>query len=145
MARKVFKHVGNGILAITIVVLASLLFTFVSSGFHFNRANVFGYRVIAVVSESMEPTIMTNALAINKVFGNEYEVGDIVVYEHSDNNSGFKYNIIHRIIEITDEGIITKGDNNPEKDAWVTPKEDILGKIVSIGNWAAPIMSFIRN
>ncbi len=41
------------------------------------------------------------------------EIGDIVIYS----KTGFGYTIVHRVVEKTAEGYITKGDNNELPDA----------------------------
>ena len=85
----------------------------------------------SVVSDSMVPTFYKGDMLI--VRGSEdYLVGEIVVYE----NPKTKLPIVHRIINITEEGYyITKGDNNPVADpGYITegpiPKEVIQGKVI---------------
>lgn len=56
-----------------------------------------------------------------------YKEGDIIAY-YINSNLNATY-IIHRINEITPEGIKTKGDNNPEPDAWIVQPEQIFCKI----------------
>lgn len=57
------------------------------------------------------------------------EVGDVIVFE-----SGKKYPIIHRTVKITDDAIMTKGDNNAglirdsELDETNIQREALLGK-----------------
>ena len=65
----------------------------------------FGVGASVVLSGSMEPTLKVNDL----VFVTEqdsYDVDDIVVYQN-----GSEY-IIHRIIKVSDDEVITKGDAN---------------------------------
>ena len=82
--------------------------------------------VVAVFSNSMVPTFYRGDMMI--VYGEKnIEVGDVVVFDSLDK----KYPIIHRIVEIRDGGIITKGDNNPSTDEgkWgVIPMDNIHGK-----------------
>nr|NIO44115.1 signal peptidase I [Candidatus Aenigmarchaeota archaeon] len=82
--------------------------------------------VVAVFSDSMVPTFYKGDMIM--VYGEEnIKVGDIVVFDSPDK----KYPIIHRVHEIRDRGIITKGDNNPSTDerTWgVIPLEKIYGK-----------------
>ena len=56
----------------------------------------------------------------------DVKVGDIVVYD----SPLYKYPIIHRIIEVSDVGVKTKGDNNRIADPWVTPLDKVRGKAV---------------
>lgn len=79
--------------------------------------------VVAVFSESMVPNLEKGDLIIVEGAG-FYNVGDIVVYS----TPVYNYPIIHRIIEVREEGVITKGDNNYSPDPWVTPQSLIHGK-----------------
>lgn len=82
--------------------------------------------VVAVFSNSMVPTFYRGDM-IFVVGADEYGVGDIVVFDSPDK----KYPIIHRVAEVRDGGIISKGDNNPISDEgrWgVIPFEKIYGK-----------------
>ena len=62
------------------------------------------------------------------VRGDDLEVGDVIVFD----SGYFSYPIIHRIIEISDEGIKTKGDHNPVADSWVLTNEQVYGKAVVV-------------
>ena len=85
----------------------------------------------AVVSDSMIPVFYKGDMLM--VYGSpEYHVEDIVVYE----NPATRLPIVHRIINITDEGnFITKGDNNPVADpGYITPgpidPSSVKGKVI---------------
>lgn len=82
--------------------------------------------VVAVFSNSMVPTFYRGDMIL--VFGEKnVKVGDVVVFDSPDK----KYPIIHRVYEIKDGGIVTKGDNNPStnKGEWsVIPLDKIYGK-----------------
>jgi signal peptidase len=79
--------------------------------------------VVAVFSESMLPTFYKGDMIIVQGEPN-YNVGDIVVYD----SPVYKYPIIHRVIEIKPDGLVTKGDNNRAPDPWVTPESSVHGK-----------------
>lgn len=87
-----------------------------------------GTPVVAVFSDSMVPTFYKGDMII--VYGEKnIKVGDIVVFDSPDR----KYPIIHRVIEIKDGGVVTKGDNNSVSDEgrWgVIPFDKIYGKAV---------------
>ena len=85
----------------------------------------------AVLSDSMVPVFYKGDMLV--VYGApEYHVGDIVVYE----NPATRLPIVHRIINITEEGsFITKGDANPVADpGYITPgpiwSSAVNGKVV---------------
>jgi signal peptidase len=81
--------------------------------------------VVAVFSESMVPTFEKGDMVVVQG-GTTVVAGDVVVYD----SPIYKYPIIHRVINITDAGVTTKGDNNASPDPWVTPKEKIHGKAI---------------
>lgn len=95
--------------------------------------------VVAIFSESMVPTFQKGDMIFvqgteggitgfltgaNENF--ELEEGDIIVFDAPF----YKYPIIHRIKEIEDGKIKTKGDNNAVSDPWETTKEKVHGKAV---------------
>jgi signal peptidase len=86
--------------------------------------------VVAVFSDSMDPTFYKGDMII--VYGDKnIKVGDIVVFDSPD--TSFSYPIIHRVVEIKDDGVVTKGDNNAVSDEgrWgVVPFSKIYGKAV---------------
>ena len=81
--------------------------------------------VVAVFSESMVPTFDKGDMIIVQG-GTVIKTGDIVVYDAPV----YKYPIIHRVINITEAGVVTKGDNNASPDPWVTPTSKIHGKAI---------------
>jgi|SRR5690625_394641 len=87
--------------------------------------NVFGNYISVVISGSMEPTIKTNDFIVYKK-SKVYEVDDIIVFVVED------YLVVHRIIEKTEDGYITKGDNNNSDDFYrygYIKKNQIVGKV----------------
>lgn len=69
-----------------------------------------------VTSESMEPTIMEGDgyVVVPAFLTDEPEVGDIVVFHARVLHDGGL--TTHRVVDRTDAGYITKGDNNPFTD-----------------------------
>lgn len=105
-----------------IAVVCVLIFVLPSSPVH----------VSYVYSDSMEPTIMEGDGYVLIPAGT-VEAGDILTF-YSDVRGEYA---THRVVELTDEGFVTKGDNNPSTDqsagyAPVTP-DDVLGKVATIG------------
>jgi len=81
--------------------------------------------VVAVFSNSMVSTFYKGDMILVQGV-EEVSVGDIIVFSVPDRS----YPIIHRVYEITPEGIKTKGDNNLYVDPWKISKEDIYGKAI---------------
>ena len=66
---------------------------------------------------SMLPTLEGGDLVvIQNVPLSDVHVGDIIVYNSLCSTSGLS--VVHRVIQITSSGLITKGDNNPEPDQY---------------------------
>ncbi|MBR9680354.1 MAG: signal peptidase I [Candidatus Altiarchaeota archaeon] len=75
-----------------------------------------------------------DALVIGSPSG--VEVGDVVVYV----NPNLGYAIIHRVINATTEGYVTKGDRNPSPDPWIVKPDWLKGKAVVL----VPLLGWIR-
>ena len=88
-----------------------------------------GIKSFVIVSESMEPTIMTNdVIFITKASEENLKVGDIISFHVGD------YINTHRIIRLEEKNgedvYITKGDNNETEDRGYVEFQDIEGKYV---------------
>lgn len=60
--------------------------------------------------------------------GGDIKLGDVIVYDAP----GYSYSIIHRVVQIKPDGVITKGDNNNVEDPWTTPMDKVHGKAVLV-------------
>lgn len=88
------------------------------------------YITLAVVEgTSMEPTLQSGDLVIviKRVSLRDIEVGDIVVYRRGGTL------IIHRVIRIEGDTLITKGDNNWLPDPPVK-FQSVIGKVLELGD-----------
>lgn len=76
---------------------------------------------------SMRPMMKgkTILLYINSTRENTF-VGDIIMFSFGDNRT------VHRIVEITGEGYVTKGDNNAVRDEEIVRQENVDGKVVGV-------------
>lgn len=89
----------------------------------------FGYGAAVVLSGSMEPTFSKDDLILVKKTDN-IAIGDIVVYQ--SNNSL----VVHRVVSIDDDVVITKGDANNIEDSSFDKsaiKGVVIGCIPSLG------------
>ena len=102
------------LLIITLIILVFNIFSALEKPF-------FGYRIFEVGSGSMEPTLSINDLIITKE--DDYKENDVVTYKSKGNY------ITHRIISISVDEVITKGDSNNTNDDPIN-KKDIVGKFV---------------
>lgn len=86
--------------------------------------NIFGYTIFKTETGSMKNTIGIGDFVIVKI-GKDVEYNDIITFKEKN---AF---ITHRIVEINDENIVTKGDNNTAKDEPIS-RENVVGKVVFI-------------
>lgn len=81
---------------------------------------------VIVTGKSMEPTLYQGDLVMLRT--GTYEVGDVVSYQPFEGDSA---RVVHRIIEIEDDGtLVLQGDNNGFIDPFAPTKEDVTGKMV---------------
>lgn len=87
------------------------------------------YPIASITSGSMWPTLKKGDLVLIKGINDKSEIniGDIVVYQ---NPEGFT---IHRIVEMNENKIVTKGDANNTSDKPVE-YEEIIGKTLTVNN-----------
>lgn len=85
-----------------------------------------GIRPAIAMSGSMEPVVHTGSvIMINEKYSyDDVKVNDVIAFEL---NGGL---MCHRAIELTDEGIATKGDANENEDGITTTRENFRGKLV---------------
>jgi len=78
-----------------------------------------------VLSGSMEPTIETGSLCfINKHEKyNNTKKKDIIAFKLKNNTL-----VTHRVVEVTNSGLKTKGDNNKDIDGGEVTKDNFVGK-----------------
>ena len=121
------KRVGSIIFRIVLIIIAGLtvgvgVFSWNASGLVGNQLPMpFGFGISVVMSPSMEPVLHTNDL-IFVTEQDSYELDDIVVYQEG------KMLVIHRIVSIDGDTVITKGDANNVSDDPISI-EDVKAKL----------------
>lgn len=95
-----------------------------------------GYGAAIVLTGSMEPTIMEDDLIL-VAKKPVYAVGDIVVYQSGN------ILVVHRIVDIADGLITTRGDANQTDDAPVEASA-IKGKVISIIPWMGSLARILK-
>ena len=112
------------------IILIMLLMVIISLGV---LICIFNIRPLIVISGSMEPAIMTGSLCFVNYNDRDVDVGDIIAYKAGN------ITVTHRIIDVTSDGYITKGDNNDTADISPVTQEQIKGtykfSIPNIGYW----------
>ena len=90
-----------------------------------NTLHFFSISTKEILSASMEPIICTgDVVYINaNVSYDNIKVGDIIAYQ----NGGMV--VVHRVIGIEEDGLITKGDNTDESDINPVNEKMYLGRV----------------
>lgn len=81
---------------------------------------------LVVISGSMETTINMGDIALVMKIRNpsEVKVGDIIAFWNENQI------VIHRVVDITENGFITKGDAVPSPDPFIVESNAIIGKVI---------------
>lgn len=105
---------------------------------------ILGYRVVAVHSESMKPTLdVGSAIVIDDVAIDEVEEGDVVVFNHPRSNRS----VLHRVVGVeqvgSSIGLITRGDANPADDLTAVTSGELKGRMVLALPWLRPVVLMV--
>ena len=77
---------------------------------------------------SMQPLFKAaDGLIVRPYSKKGIKAGDVVVFR----KPGEDHKVVHRVVEINEVGIITRGDNNNTNDSLILKSEDIIGRVVS--------------
>jgi len=89
--------------------------------------------LLAVTSKSMAPTLNVGDLLVVRGTSS-VEVGDIVAFRRGSDI------VVHRVYNVTENGIITKGDAYSQPDPWIIQRDEILGKVV----FSIPLLGYVH-
>lgn len=117
---KIVKYIGN-----TIVLVAVLIFVVIAGISFFSApdsSGLFGYKGYTVVSGSMEPKISVGDFIIVEIEPYDaIETGDVVTFQYNTEI------VTHRVMDKTEEGLVTKGDANNIQDQGFVAEESYIG------------------
>lgn len=137
-----FKIVFNIIFYLIIIGVLLVAITNIVGAKKGKQPTIFGYSTYYIITGSMEPTIPTGSLVIDKAGNNQaIEKGDVVTIKDGNNIT------THRVYEILDNGneFRTKGDANNAIDPVIRNKNDILGVVKFHIPYLGDVASFIKN
>ena len=136
---KKFKNIMRIILiSFTAIVIGLKLYSWNAETLVGNAMPMpFGYGSAVVLSGSMEPELSVNDVIIVHD-DDSYKIGDVVVYQKGSEL------IVHRIIDIDDETITTKGDANNTSDEPIN-KKNIKGTVVFTIPFVGIIVNFLKS
>ena len=120
------------------------LFLYMTSRLNADRMPGAGsWRVLAVLTGSMSPTINAGDMVIVRDYGEQQPaVGEIVTYWQDENSRSLT---THRVVNRLDNGYLqTKGDANQGVDGGWTRPERIVGKVVGRIPYAAAIQKGLQ-
>ncbi|MBR1376673.1 MAG: signal peptidase I [Bacilli bacterium] len=121
-----FRKIKNILLRIIYILLIIYLLIFVPT--------LWGKKPLVIVSGSMEPVLKVGGIVYYKDYAiNDFKEGDIVVYKIPSDI------ISHRLVNITDNGLITKGDMNNTYDNILITEDIILGLA---NNWSIAYIGY---
>ena len=132
MTKTIVKKIGYSIFILFTLIIITFLTLNMLSFIKKEPIKLFGYRYSVVVTNSMEKTIPVGSYIFYKEI-DDYQVHDVIVFKSKYG----KRLIVHEIINITEQGFETKGNNNQlsDQDPSNLHKEDyittdnILGKV----------------
>lgn len=144
--KRVLAFAGN----IIFVAVVLYLCYFIIQAAQNQAPDVFGYRMLRVMSDSMEPVFGSgDCIIVKEAPFEEIGVGDIITFSSADPALQGVLNT-HRIVDIVEDRLTketiyyTKGDNNNWTDDYTTCYEDIVGKYIYKLPFGKKISSFLQ-
>ena len=122
---KIIDLIINILIFFVILIILFSLYSFFSLKILQKKyVNFFGYSYFQVATGSMRDYICEGDVVIVKI-NSDYNEGDVITYM-----SGNDF-VTHRVVEKSDDYVITKGDNNNTNDNPID-KSLVLGKVTKI-------------
>ncbi|MGQ9688683.1 MAG: signal peptidase I [Desulfobaccales bacterium] len=85
-------------------------------------------RKIFYLGPSMNPLLKRgDTLLVTPVTLEQLQPGEVIVFSNQGRGQ-----IVHRVVAIKADGVITKGDNNPTVDERLIAPPEILGRVTAI-------------
>lgn len=120
--KKILNWVLTGFMVLCVVLLGTLG---VSSKINGGTPTVLGNQLMVVLSGSMAPTFNTGSIVtVKPIPFEEIKADDIVTFKDIDGKT-----VTHRVVEILEGKLITKGDANDGIDASPVTSDRVIGKV----------------
>lgn len=102
-----------------------------------------GLRLCIVQTSSMEPNIPTYSVCLvtTRVSYDDLSVGDIVVYTRASDGE----QIVHRVMDITDTGAITRGDANRNDDGVSVTADNLYARYIAHIPYLGHVYNLVRS
>lgn len=122
---KVKRIINVIVTVIMTVVVVSVLFLAVSTKLNHGAAQIFGNKLMVVLSGSMSPYIKTGSIVgIKSVPFGSVKKGDVITFKDSSNRV-----VTHRAYVVEKDGITTKGDANNTIDSEKVTQNGFIGRM----------------
>lgn len=102
--------------------------------------------IVVVMSSSMEPAIDTGAIVLMRHIDDSPKVGDVVTVPvpAEAQADGYPPEVMHRVIEITEDGLVrTQGDNLDKPDPFAVPVSSVTKRVVTVIPGAGEMIAFL--
>lgn len=93
----------------------------ITAAFLFSVRNLKPY---VVLSGSMEPVLPVGSIVVVDRSQTAVQAGDIAAFSKEGQT------VTHRIVKVMEDGYVTKGDANKEKDTGIIAPQAVLGKVI---------------
>lgn len=145
---KAFSIIGTVLAVLIAVMTAVIVINMIYCRANNKPVTFFGTSFAIVQTESMEPYIKVGDLiVIHTCQYDEVEVGDNIVFIAGDGFGRLKgQSVVHEAVEITPDGIVTKGKNekaNPVPDVDKVTENNLIGICVSNSAGWGKAISFL--
>jgi signal peptidase I len=102
--------------------------------------------IVVVMSSSMEPAIDTGSIVLMRHIDDPPKVGDVVAVPvpAEAQADGYPSEVLHRVIEITEDGLVrTQGDNLDKPDPFAVPVSSVTKRAVTVIPGAGQMIAFL--
>lgn len=124
--------IATSLLLVLVVALCVFLFAGKMNG---GKTVLFGNEIMVVLSGSMSPTFQTGSIVgVKPIAYEQIKVGDIITFKDPEGRT-----ITHRVRQITENGLITKGDANDAEDSAPATKDRIIGEV----QFSVPLVGYL--
>ena len=128
--KKIWQGIGSVLFYVVLISLILVILTVINAKKNGEVPNIFGYKLLEILSGSMEPTIEEGSLIlIKETPKDKIENSDIITFRYEGTN-----NIVtHRIVKVIKDGeeFITRGDANNADDPRIIKYSEVEGVVKS--------------
>jgi signal peptidase len=130
--------VATTLFLVLVIALCGFLFIGKMNG---GKTSLFGNELMVVLSGSMAPTFNTGSIvAVKPIEFEQIKPGDIITFKDVDGRT-----VTHRVVEINNGELITKGDANDGKDSVPVSADRIIGQVQYSIPFVGYLVDFIKS